>query len=256
MRRFLPLVALSLTIAAGCQQFFTSSVATALARPPQKITTLSAASATTFAETLAQNPDPAIAATALSALSALIAPSANPSAATITAAAQVAVIASGLDSALTQSIASVNLSAITSGTAPTSQELQQISTIIGTASTSLTGASATASAAIFASLAQTASTPAGAQSLKDSGIGAQTLVVAATSVAITEINTRLAALNPNPALPPKTIADVIADPVATPMPTMSAATTTELSNLAAGLQAVDPTNQLLGTLKTVLNLKF
>ena len=238
---FSGLVVVGLTLSfASCQQFFTTSVAKALAQPPATITSIDEAGASAFLASLSQNPDPTRAASALGALQALVA--SNPSTAVIKDAAQVAVIATGLDSALTQAVTAVDLNAIIAGTAPTTTQLATIANIISTAGNNVTPAST----AIFTALATSAAAPGGAAALASSGVGAQTLVVAAAAIAINSITTNLPA--------GQTLSQVLDGSVAAPA--FSASTQANLTNLATGIQAIDPNNALLSSLKTTLNITF
>ncbi|MEI6875668.1 MAG: hypothetical protein WCL50_11150, partial [Spirochaetota bacterium] len=121
MRRIWALSGLVLFSLTSCQQFFTTSLAKALARPVQTISELDAAGASAFVASLAQNPDQATAAGAMDALAVLV--KEHPTPAVLKDASQVAVMATGLDSALTQAMTSVDLAALTSGTAPTKTEM-------------------------------------------------------------------------------------------------------------------------------------
>jgi hypothetical protein len=235
------LIVLGLTLSfASCQQFFTTSLAKPLARPPATITSIDAAGASAFLASLSQNPDPTRASSALGALESLVA--SNPSPAVIKDAAQVAVIATGLDSALTQAVTAVDLNAIMAGTTPTQAQLSTIANIITTAGNNVTPAST----AIFTALATSASTPTGAAALASSGVGAQTLVVAAAAIAINSITTSLPA--------GQTLSQVLDGSVAAPA--FSASTQANLTNLAAGIKAIDPNNALLSSLQGTLNIKF
>ena len=241
-RALLGLSVIILALAAGCQQFFTTSLAKPLARPP---VTMSSISADQAASLVAAKPNQALASSAVGALANLV--SSNASSPTVVSnAAQVAVVATGLDTALTQAIASVNVTALTSG-----QSLS--STDVATLSNLLTGAAGNVNAnttTIFDALATQAKADPAA--LAASGTSAQTLVVAAAAVAIHDATSQLA--------PGQTLANVI-NGTATYTSgaktyTPSASVSTTLSNLASGANAIDPTNPLLSTLQSSLNLKF
>lgn len=238
MRRIWALSGLVLLSLSSCQQFFTTSLVKVLARPAQTISELDAAGASAFVASLAQNPDQATAAGAMDALAVLV--KEHPTPAVLKDASQVAVMATGLDSALTQAMTSVDLAALTSGTAPTKTEMATIASIITTAGQNVTPASA----AIFTALAASAKSDPAA--LAASGVGAETLVMAAAAVAINDISNNLA--------PGQTLAQVLDGSI--PAPTMSAATQTDLANLTSGAQAIDPNNALLATLQSTLNIKF
>lgn len=229
----LGLGALALLLASGCQDFFTTSLAKPLARPPQTLTTISATEA---AALVAANPSQALAASAVGALADLVA--ANPTSTTIVSdAAQVAVIATGLDTALTQALASVDVTSIMSGGSLSSADATTISNLLTTA----VGNVNTDTTAIFTALATQASSDPAA--LAASGTSSQTLIVAAMAVAVDAINTQLASSN-------QSIADVLNGTVNPATLTIPASA----QNLAAGASAIDPGNQLLSMLTTSFNI--
>jgi hypothetical protein len=234
------MAALIALAATGCQQFFTYSVAAPLARPPQTISSLTASTAASYAATLVNNPDPAAAKAAMDAMVNLVA--STPTPAVLKDAATVAVMATGLDSALTQAITKVDVAALMAGTAatPSAATISAIADIISAASSGVT----TQSTQIFNALAASASTPAKAAELAATGIGAQTFVVAAAAVAISDMTSQ-----------GLTVADVMTGTVAyTPT---AGGTATTLTNLAAGASAAgtaagDSSSQLLSTLQSFL----
>lgn len=231
------LVASSLLLA-GCQQFFTASLAKPLVRPP---VTLSSITADQAAALVAANPNQALAASAVGALASLVTSNAS-SATVVSNAAQVAVIATGLDTALTQAIASVNLNALISNPSSlTSTDIATLSNLLTSAAGNVNSSTTT----IFDALATQASTASGAAALAASGTTAQTLVVAAAAIAIHDATSQLTS--------GQTLADVINGTVTY---TPSASVSTTLANLAAGAAAIDPSNTLLSTLQSALKITF
>lgn len=221
-------LAASVLLLGGCQQFFTFSLAKSLARAPSPLTSISADQA---AALVAAKPDQALAASAVGALATLV--TANPTSASVVSdAAQVAVIATGLDAALTQSLATV----LTSGGSLTTTDIATMSSLLSAAASNV-NASTTS---IFTTLStQAASNP---TALAASGTSAQTLVVAATAVALSDAVSQ-----------GLSIADVING---TSTYTPSASVSTTLSNLASGVSAIDPGNALLSTLQSSFNITF
>ena len=180
---------------------------------------------------MAAKPDQALAASALGALASLV--TANPSSASIVSdAAQVAVIATGLDAALTQSLATV----LTSGGTLSSTDIATISALL---TTSASNVNANTTSIFSALAAQAASNP---SALAASGTSAQTLVVAATAIALSDVLSQ-----------GLSIANVING---TSTYTPSASVSTTLSNLASGVTAIDPGNALLSTLQSSFNITF
>jgi len=221
MRRLLPLLALAALSAAGCQQFFTYSVAKAvgLARPAETITTLDASSASAFVQTLTADPDPARAATAINALATLVSTDTTPS--VIKDAASVAVIATGLDTALTKALTSIDVQALMSGSGtPSTADLATLADIISASAAAVTPQTAQ----IFEALATSAA--ADPLALAGTGIGTETFAVAAAALALNDMNTQT---------PPVLIADVI-NGTATYTPDPALAPT--LANLVSGASAV------------------
>ncbi|HUX39229.1 MAG TPA: hypothetical protein VMV44_15120 [Rectinemataceae bacterium] len=217
-----------LLLAGACQQFFTFSLAKSLSRPPVTLTSITADQA---AALVAAKPDQALAASALGALASLV--TANPSSASIVSdAAQVAVIATGLDAALTQSLATV----LTSGGTLSSTDIATISALL---TTSASNVNANTTSIFSALAAQAASNP---SALAASGTSAQTLVVAATAIALSDVLSQ-----------GLSIANVING---TSTYTPSASVSTTLSNLASGVTAIDPGNALLSTLQSSFNITF
>jgi hypothetical protein len=224
------LAGLTLALLSACQQLFTTSAVTFLAREPATITTLTADSAASFAASLAANPDPALAQSAMAALAALVA--ANPKDdAILRDAAAVAAVATGLDLALTQAITSVDTTALLAGGSLSAAEIANMASLIDTASVSSN------STEIFTALA--GADPA---ALKASGVGAQTLVIAATALALDDMKKKLAGTG-------NTVADVLSGSATY---TPSAGLSATLTQLGNGAQAIDPGNALLSTLQGFL----
>ena len=223
-----------LALAGGCQQFFTTSLAKPLARQPA---TLSSITADQAAALVAAKPDQALAASAVGALASLV--TANPTSASVVSdAAQVAVTATGLDTALTQALSSIDLTTFQSGGTLSTADATTLSSLLTTAASNVN----TNTTTIFDALAtQAAADP---SALAAGGTTAQTLIVAAAAIAINDANTQLAATN-------QTVADVI-NKTATYAP--SGAVLQVLTNLANGVNAIDPGNPLLSTLQSTLNI--
>jgi len=232
----------SLLSLAGCQQFFTASLAKPLSRPPVTLTSITADQA---AALVAANPNQALAASAVGALASLVTSNAA-SASVVSNAAQVAVVATGLDTALTQAIASVDVNALISNPSSlTSTDIATLSNLLTTAAGNVNSGTTT----IFDALATQASTASGAAALAASGTSAQTLVVAAAAIAINDATSQLTA--------GQTLADVINGTVTY---TPSASVSATLTNLASGANAIaaasGSTNPLLSTLQGALNITF
>ncbi|MFZ4617331.1 MAG: hypothetical protein ACOYM2_14195 [Rectinemataceae bacterium] len=231
----------SMTTLVGCQQFFSSSLLTFLKRPQAKITTLTATSSAALVLALQSNPDPALAAASLGAFDKLI--KSDPTNMDVLKdAAAVAVIASGLDTTMTKALTTLDLTSVMAGTLPSAEQLTTIGNSIVEAMASLDSSGASG---IFEALAQSASTPEGVQNLKDSGVGSQTLVMAAAAVALSDISSQ------NPGID---LSQVISGtlPEGTVVNPPSDAAKQELANLASGITAIDPSNQLLGMLQGML----
>ncbi|MEI6388680.1 MAG: hypothetical protein WCQ50_18855 [Spirochaetota bacterium] len=235
------LILASMSTLIGCQQFFTSSLVTFLRRPQAKITTLTATSASDLVSALQSNPDKALAAASIGAFDKLI--KSDPTNMTVLKdAAAVAVMASGLDTTMTKALTSLDITSVMAGTKPSAEQLSTIGSSVSEAMASLGSSGASG---IFEALAQSASTPEGVQNLKDSGVGSQTLVMAATAVALSDISTQ------NPGID---LSQVISGtlPAGTVVNPPSAAAKQDIANLASGIAAIDPNNQLLGMLQGML----
>lgn len=227
MRPALTPLLIAALAATGCQQIFTFSLAAPLARPPETIGSFTAATAATYAEDLLADPDPATAAAAVGALADLV--STHPTAAVIRDAAAVAVIATGLDGALTEAITAVDVEALMAGTQPTDLEIEAIADIIAGIGQNVTADTEV----IFQALADADPT-----ALLEAGVGAETLVMAAAAITVADMAEKGV-----------TVAELMADPTAyAPDPDLAAT----LASLAAGAATIDPENQLLGTLQGFL----
>lgn len=112
-RPFIPLAGAILALSASCQAFFTTSLATALAREPEVPSSLTADQAAAYAEQLAVNPSPALAQAAVPALADLVA--ADPTPQVVADASAIAVTATGLDSALTEALTTLDVDALIAG---------------------------------------------------------------------------------------------------------------------------------------------
>ena len=233
--RHLASIGLAAFALTGCQQFFTSSVAKILARPPA---TLSSISADDAAALVAAKPNQALAASAVGALASLV--TSNPTASVVSNAAQIAVTATGIDTALTQALGSISASNLQSGSLSTTDRTT-IANLVSSTSGNVNASTTT----IFDALAtQAATSP---STLVANGVSSQTLVVAAAAVALNDIKTTLAQTNST-----TTLADVIAGTA--PAPALSASAQASIANLKAGITAIDPANQTLSLMTSAMNV--
>lgn len=219
MRFALPLLAVALLFAAGCQQVFTYSLAEPLARPPEALTRIDAAGAAAFAQNLAANPDPEMAQAAIGALAKLVESDSSP--AVLADAAAVAVVATGLDGAITEAMTLIDLEGLMAGTPLTADEIADLSALVGGVADNV----GTDTTAIFTALA--GADPA---ALAAEGVGVQTIVVAAAAIALADMAEQGFSV--------ESIIDGSAGGY-TPDPVIA-----DLVALAAGLE---PDNQLLAT---------
>ena len=226
-----------LGLAGGCQQFFTASLAKPLARQPA---TLSSITADQAAALVAANPDQALAASAVGALASLV--TANPTSASVVSdAAQVAVTATGLDTALTQALSSIDLTTFQSGGTLSTADATTLSSLLTTAASNVN----TNTTTIFDALAtQAAADP---SALAAGGTTAQTLIVAAAAIAINDATSQIK--------PGQTLADVINGTATLPngMP-YTYTPSASVSDLATAVATIDPSNQLLTVLQSSLNI--
>jgi hypothetical protein len=233
MRQALPLLALVGILSSGCQQMFTYSLAKPLAREPEVISSLDAAGAASVAAMVAASADVELAAAAVGALADLVA--ADPTNTAILAdAAAVAVVASGLDQALTQAMTEIDVAGLMNDpSAISSSDIDTIAALVaGVAASDAMGDST----AIFASLADAAASDPAA--LAASGIGAETLVMAAAVLTIAEMESQGV-----------TLAEVEADPSVFTAPALL---TTQLGDLADLVASMDADNQFLAALQGFL----